>query len=222
MLIKNSQQDIDFKIDSQFNKIGIKISGGVDSAMICYLLSKYKVTERPEITIHPITSVNLNAPYQLVFSKKVIEFCEKEFDIKFSEHLYCGPIISGPELQAAQDKLLNDAYKNKIIDFHITGISSNPPIEVCYSFNEDVIEDRSVERDRTEEMKPVMEGHNSYSPFANIDKKGIAELYEHFGLMDTLFPITKSCSAYTYDWSTSHCGLCWWCHERKWAFSKLI
>jgi hypothetical protein len=33
MFIKNSQQDIDFTIDLQFNKVGIKISGGADSAM---------------------------------------------------------------------------------------------------------------------------------------------------------------------------------------------
>jgi 7-cyano-7-deazaguanine synthase in queuosine biosynthesis len=67
-----------------------------------------------------------------------------------------------------------------------------------------------------------MPGWRCYRPFANLDKKGIAELYEHFNLMDTLFPITKSCEAKTYDWTTPHCGTCWWCHERQWGFGRLI
>lgn len=222
MFIKNSQQDIDFKIDPQFNKVGIKISGGADSAIICYMLSKYKATERPEITIHPITAVNILKPYQLIFSKKVIEFCEKEFDIKFSEHLYCDPVMEGPELQAAQDRLLNDAFDSGVIDCHVSGINCNPPIEVCNSFIEAIVDERAFERDRTDELKSVMPGYRSYRPFANLDKKGIKELYDHFNLMDTLFPITKSCEAKTYDWSTPHCGTCWWCHERYWGFGRLI
>ena len=222
MFIKNSQQDIDFKIDPQFNKVGIKISGGADSAMICYILSKYKVTERPEITIHPITAVNILKPYQLIFSKKVIEFCEKEFNIKFAEHLYCEPVMEGTELQNAQDMLTEGAYKNKIIDCHVTGINCNPPSDVCNSFNEAVIGERDFRRDRTEEIKSTMPGPRCYRPFANLDKQGIAELYSHFNLMDTLFPITKSCESKTYDWSTPHCGTCWWCHERQWGFGRLI
>jgi hypothetical protein len=222
MLIKHSQQDIEFNIPNSVNNIGIKISGGADSAMICYLLSKYKVTERPEITIHPITAVNILKPYQLIFSKKVIEFCEKEFDIKFSEHIYCDPAMEGPEIQTAQDKLLNDAYYSGTIDCHFTGITCNPPITVCNSFSEPIVDERDFERDRTEELKSVMPRPNCYRPFANLDKKGIAELYNHFNLMDTLFPITKSCEAKTYDWSTPHCGKCWFCHERHWGFGKLI
>jgi hypothetical protein len=222
MFIKNSQQDIDFTIDPQFNKVGIKISGGADSAIICYMLSKYKATERSEITIHPITAVNILKPYQLIFSKKVIEFCEKEFDIKFNEHLYSDPVMEGPDLQAAQDKLLNDAFDYGIIDCHISGINCNPPIEVCNSFNEAIIDERDFRRDRTDELKSVMPGYRAYRPFANLDKKGIKELYDHFDLMDTLFPITKSCEAKTYDWSTPHCGTCWWCHERRWGFGRLI
>jgi hypothetical protein len=185
------------------------------------MLSKYKATERPEITIHPITAVNILKPYQLIFSKKVIEFCEKEFDIKFSEHLYCDPVMEGPDLQAAQDKLLNDAYDSGIIDCHVSGINCNPPIEVCNSF-EGVVQERAFERDRTDELKSVMPGYCSYRPFANLDKKGIKEIYDHFNLMDTLFPITKSCESKTYDWSTPHCGWCWWCHERRWGFGRLI
>jgi hypothetical protein len=190
--------------------------------MICYILSKYKVTERPEITIHPITAVNILKPYQLIFSKKVIEFCEKEFNIKFAEHLYCEPVMEGPELQNAQDMLTEGAYKNKIIDCHVTGINCNPPSDVCNSFNEAVIGERDFRRDRTEEIKSTMPGPRCYRPFANLDKQGIAELYSHFNLMDTLFPITKSCESKTYDWSTPHCGTCWWCHERQWGFNRLL
>ena len=54
----------------------------------------------------------------------------------------------------------------------------------------------------------------------NIDKKGVAELYDYFGLMDTLFPLTRSCEDWTDDFS-AHCGKCWFCLERLWGFGKL-
>ena len=39
MIVKNTQQDIIF--DTKKTKIGMKISGGADSAIVLYMLSKY-------------------------------------------------------------------------------------------------------------------------------------------------------------------------------------
>ena len=41
-------------------------------------------------------------------------------------------------------------------------------------------------------------------PLANIDKKGVAELYNTLGVMDTLFPITRSCEAWAKDEDVSY------------------
>lgn len=223
MYIKHSQQDININLTLNHTNVGLKISGGADSGIICYMLAKYKSTERPDINIHPITAVNILKPYQLIYSKKVIEFCENEFNVKFEEHITCDPVMEGLDLQAAQDKLLKDAYHSGKISCHFIGINLNPPIEVCNSFLDVIVNERDFSRDPSEDLKPtVNKWGNSFRPLSNIDKKGIYELYQTFGLMDTLFPLTKSCEAKTYDWSTPHCGTCWWCHERRWGFNRLI
>ena len=43
MIIKNSQQDI--VIDTTKKRIGVKISGGADSAIVMYMVSKYVAEE---------------------------------------------------------------------------------------------------------------------------------------------------------------------------------
>lgn len=59
-------------------------------------------------------------------------------------------------------------------------------------------------------------------PFADKDKKVVAELYNKYNLTDTLFALTRSCESFEFDETFSeHCGKCWWCKERKWAFGKL-
>jgi len=44
-------------------------------------------------------------------------------------------------------------------------------------------------------------------------------------LLETLFPVTRSCEWNEHvvgeDPGMEHCGNCWWCHERKWAFGRL-
>ena len=228
MFIKNSQQDIDFNIPNNLFNIGIKISGGADSALLCYVLAKYKAEERPEINIHPMTVVNIAKPYQLLVSKRIIDFCEKEFNIKFAEHQTCDPAMEGPELGAAQDKLVEDTYKRKIIDCHAIGLTANPlkDASTLHLFNDEGFK-RVPERDRDRELKPTcfIKNNNpmkSFRPFSNIDKQGICELYQHFGLMETLFTLTKSCEGFTPNWDSPHCGECWWCMERQWGFNRLI
>ena len=54
MLFKNSQDDYKMSIDSSITRIGLKISGGADSALVAYMLAKYSEAERPDLKIYPI------------------------------------------------------------------------------------------------------------------------------------------------------------------------
>jgi hypothetical protein len=56
----------------------------------------------------------------------------------------------------------------------------------------------------------------AYIPFFNHDKQDIAKLYRALGVEDTLLPVTRSCETDSH--IGSHCGTCWWCRERRWAF----
>ena len=57
MIFKNSQQDIILNEGDAIKVVGLKVSGGADSALVAYMLSKYVVEERPDIKIIPVRSI---------------------------------------------------------------------------------------------------------------------------------------------------------------------
>ena len=46
MLFENSQDNWEIDLPSNITNIGLKISGGADSAIVCYMLAKYVMEER--------------------------------------------------------------------------------------------------------------------------------------------------------------------------------
>jgi 7-cyano-7-deazaguanine synthase in queuosine biosynthesis len=106
------------------------------------------------------------------------------------------------------------------------GETKNPPEDeetkfVYHGEGRDLSRDGIVASDAVVVWKHHRTNMLKMRPFRNIDKKGIAELYEKFGLLDTLFPITRSCELTTTDFS-EHCGTCWFCEERKWGFGRYV
>ena len=93
------------------------------------------------------------------------------------------------------------------------GVTRNPPMELDY-----LIVGRPEGRDDIN--MPTEEG-NCYGPFKNIDKQGIHELYITLGILEDIFPLTRSCEAFTTDF-TAHCEECWFCKERYWGFGRYI
>jgi 7-cyano-7-deazaguanine synthase in queuosine biosynthesis len=57
---------------------------------------------------------------------------------------------------------------------------------------------------------------------ANFNKQDIAEVFKKLDLLDTLFPLTKSCEKKTMAVDDPHCKTCWWCLERQWGFNRFI
>ena len=100
------------------------------------------------------------------------------------------------------------------------GITANPPIEVQkqLGFLDAVEPRRNLKYD---EFKWTKTGKLHYTPFINVDKKFIADLYNQFDLMSSLFPLTKSCIGFAKEteFFTKPCKTCFWCHEKKWAFN---
>lgn len=217
MLIENSQQNIEINIPSHVKRVGLKISGGADSAIVGYMLSKYVVTERPDIKIIPITVQQVGKNYQLIFAKNVIEFYKKEFGNIFLEHIT--DISPTKETYAiTQEKLLDHLYKKNHIHFHFSGLTLNPPPELIQTTKNDPNFIAPLDRIRTGMLKPVY-GATQCLPLINIDKRGVAELYNTLRLMDTLFPLTRSCEQFTDDFS-KHCKGCWHCAERFYGFGR--
>ena len=197
-------------IPDNVHNIGIKLSGGCDSSIVAYMLCNEIVEKNLDVKLIPITVDLKGKAFQVEFAKRVIKFLEKEFSIKFEKHYtaYCPKV---EKYISFQNALTTDLYDKKVIDCHFNGITKNPPSNSFTSWQEGPVDDRSGF---------VQQYEKSYWPLKNIDKRGVFELYKRYNLVETLFPITRSCEAWTEDFST-HCGECWWCKEREWGFGKL-
>ncbi len=84
MIVKNTQQDIIF--DTKKTKIGMKISGGADSAIVLYMLSKYVTENNTGAKIIPITVNHEGKDYQEQFAKQVVTHCKEVFGDIFEQH----------------------------------------------------------------------------------------------------------------------------------------
>lgn len=215
MFIENSQDNITIDLDSNVKTVGLKISGGVDSAIVGYMLTKYVHEERPDIRIIPITVDQVGKAFQVQFAKRIIEFYKQKFGDYFLEHRTGVSEVEETDYSKSQASIVHDLYNNGLIQAHFVGMTLNPPSELMPEFvDKSLLE--PPDRLRTGEKKQQRED-TSYRPLINIDKRGVAEIYDYFGVRDTLFPLTRSCEAYTDDFSNP-CGKCWFCGERYYGF----
>lgn len=221
MIIPHSKQELDIRIPRDVTNVGLKLSGGIDSAIVGYILSKYVTEERPGVRITPITVDQEGKAYQIQFAKKVIEYYKTVFGDIYTEH-YTGfsPMPEAENYTKAQDEVTQRLYAEGKIQFHFAGITANPPPgsipQRIYDQGWTDPPDRGVSKF----LKSIYVDSNRCLPLINFDKKAVSELYDYFDLQNTLFPLTRSCEQYTDDF-TQHCDNCWFCGEREWGFGRL-
>ena len=103
-------------------------------------------------------------------------------------------------------------------------MTRNPPTEdmVIGGFYDIAERRRDKELDEVETYRPNKNNPplGIYQAYANVDKKFVAGVYFDYGLMDSLFPMTRSCVGTRTQTEnfTKECGKCFWCHEKAWAF----
>jgi len=230
MIIPTSQGDVVIDItvlnkppyNEVVNNVGVRLSGGADSAILAYMLAIYKRDYRPHINLHPITCVNDKKPYQEIFAKNVIKKITELTGVEFGEHFVKD--ISGDDYVGNQRKFVEELYSRKKLDIHFMGETMNPPLgieeEEGWFFDGG---GRDTSRDGLGQVHtPVC----IYRPLRNINKRGTKELYDYFKVLDTLYPITRSCemqldSRYFQSFDV-HCDRCWFCLERKWGFGRYV
>ena len=100
------------------------------------------------------------------------------------------------------------------IEILFSGHTENPPLDEV---------DGSTETNRNPGVyKDILETLGNFQaihPFYNINKKDIVNKYKHFGVYETLWPLTWSCegSQEITNNFTKPCNECWWCKERAWS-----
>lgn len=199
----------------------LRISGGADSALLLYMLAIFKRDYNPNIRIFLSTSINPTKPYQYIFADAVIKKVKELTGVEFEEHMWkeCDG-SSAERYRESQGEFINEIVPYNKIEILFNGETMNPTA--------DFLPLMTGTRDETRDGPSTKNGavtfaRNAY-PFRNFNKKAIAELYEHFGLTETLFPITRSCEKLTTNPAdfAAHCDACWFCEERKWGFGRLV
>ena len=149
MIVKTSQDTIKINVDPSQTKIGIKLSGGLDSAIVAYLLCTYIHEERPDCTLIPFTVIHSFKPYNLWFASKVKWWLKEHFPTVQWHKEHFTIHSNGADYNERMEELQEDLKKKNIIDCKFSGVTANPPLEVYKQWSPDDASDEPTPgRDR--------------------------------------------------------------------------
>jgi hypothetical protein len=219
MIFKNDYGSIELSEEYYNNKtIGLSMSGGADSTMLCILFCKLVTTHNINLTIQPYNGFDIHVPFDssaLLSNLDIIKNMYSNVDLLH-------PISTIFDSKGEDNKMIfiNDLIfklNRKVFDHRVTAITLGPPYNVQKEFPCNHIR--------------RIEGYHAYNeldydtwpiencPLKNIDKRFIVQLYKDFELTD-LFTSTISCISPVND--LQPCNKCWWCYERDWAITEVL
>jgi 7-cyano-7-deazaguanine synthase in queuosine biosynthesis len=204
-------------IDIHDGTLGISLSGGADSAILLYILMKHSNDPIHVFTCSSLEKNNIAPHIAINVINKCIEITG--YSGRITHHSY---FVKTQTFDNWISGLIDNAMVNNV-DMLYTGVTSNPPHDVISEFkNLTTLNDKrdpNVIRDLYRDVIINNKSIKIYTPWFNIDKSEISNIYNELNITDVLFPITRSCESITL--LRGHCEECWWCEERKWAFGRL-
>lgn len=210
----------------QYKGIGIRLSGGADSAILLALLCETIITNNDQqfSTIYPLTLNYTPKPFNVEYSKRVIEFIKEQYpDIAIADTTYY--TSEGPEndYAAAQKRCEVQMFNDKTITIIFGGVTQNPPVDdleyTAILESMATNNDRDHARDLNNNDRRFFKGYTGMmhcNPFIVLHKRDVNNMYEMLNLKTSLLPITRSCESFNN--FNKSCKECWWCKERLWGF----
>lgn len=176
-------------------KYGFMLSGGLDSAVLLYLLLTYN----KKLNIQLFTIKKHDGSHQWL--NNIIQFMKDKTLIDLDDPIFVGdPNVHHDQQSNIAIQEINEKYKD--VDYIIFGTNSNPP---------DSIHLPGVYPRRTRNFNPKI-----ITPFKILYKTHIVDFVFEYGI-EQLLEITHSCTEQVI----GRCGKCFQCHERSWAFEEL-
>lgn len=188
--------EYEFPYSPSLEKVGIKVSGGADSALIAYIVALLRMKGLIKGQLITMTSEHHDRPYQIDYANRILNYIASKTGIVF-EYRVSRFSPDAETYKINQRTLSLDAKKDLQFSVHYMGITANPPIETG-------IKQEDPERTHNRD-KPVYTDYN-ITPWINYDKKDIANIYKELDAMK-LFSLTRSCEKRTFNFS-HHCGKC--------------
>jgi hypothetical protein len=200
-------------VDLPLGSIGVVFSGGADSAMVLYQLlaqtdqpiTLFTVAVKDRDYSHACCVFDLVTWYNQQFPNRIQSI---EFDVWSDSAQGIRNLFRRPSV----------AFARRKVGSMFTGITAHPPKQQHEQFVNYARAFEWQERDPLT-VRPIERSPRWFTPYTNLNKQDLAELYHDNHLMDSLFPLTRSCSSGE---GFTHCGHCWFCEERLWAFGRLI
>ena len=240
-----------FYFSDDWKNIAVKVSGGADSAIMWYAACDYY--KNKDVNLYALTLDTQYKPWYSTGAKRVIEKVKELTGVEPTEHLiyYSSKHINKETANwyiEEQKNMIRYWYPRYRFNVLYNCVTSNPPEEDMinevkkyipdenkFKVAKKYIEGRDKNRDvesnkyRTQIESPFPMFVN-IRPFVHEDKKLTRQVYDYYGVADTLFPVTYSCETiqreHLYnpkeEMDFDHCGYCFFCCERYYAFGKLV
>ena len=227
--------DLSKKILNVHEYICVGLSGGADSAIIYYALCKKLKYTDTKIIVITLDTAEKNQ--NIATAKRIIQITKDITGVEPIKHktntVHDNSEKSYIKGQEILRKKVWKKYGSKVPMYN--GLTKNPPHEEMVDFfknNADRlgldinlvlhhINNRDISRD-----KLPSNVFRRTDLFADTDKKGVAAAYKHYNMIEKLYPYTFSCSDPPYKIGSNgipmHCGYCFPCLERWYAFGKLV
>lgn len=220
-------------LQDRWQRIGISLSGGADSALLAFLLCSNTKAE-----IHFTNQIRLwkTRPWQEYVADQVIDWFKQRFQNKFYVHRNLIP----PELEWA-DKgptIIDEYGKLKsgnqiILRSHNEYIAHRYKLDALYggvNLNPDVDLPGALKDRDQGHIEPyfIHDGVAICHPFVHVRKDWIIKQYHENNILD-LLDLTRSCEGefpeinyktYQPGQHVPNCGMCFWCYEREWAIER--
>lgn len=190
--------------------LGIRFSGGTDSAILLYYMAKY----------------SNNKLYAYVLSEKEKDFSgeilaqraiDKIKELTGNNNIILRIIRAESKNKHILISGLDKAAEQDNITMMYTGISKRPPADDELKFGVMYGGDDYNWREPNLKVDTIYD--KVYVPLANNNKKDIKRMYDHDNVLESLSPSTFSCTR--GEAKRIACGNCWGCKERIWAFGDL-
>jgi len=192
----DDQREITLTLPNKRSRIGVLVSGGIDSAILYYLLHLENTATGNIHEIRPISILRKEG--SRYFSHLVVGAVNQQFNIPFIE-----PKLFGDNSLPEEKQIKSLVDQSLVSGFNIVYAGAIEQLP------QHMVDWQPIPSKETARFK---------TPFQTINKSHIIDITIKFK-QETLFYITHSCAS--ADYQVGRCNRCNGCNERSWGFEKL-